>query len=1719
MSSLFPIVYHIAQDVGITIDADEKIFLKKMYASLSTHTALRSTVNTTHTTFQEEHLPLMARCIGRTIGLIDDNGDVVPIPHQWFATQSNEDDLAEVIRKSLDADGNVVYEQDFDDQYIMKYEDYIQKNGGSYSTDSIQLEINDLSSSSSSVQSISQHNLENLVDTQMTRVRFDERFEERFVAIWGAQYAFPDEQQGNYPSIHDDTFRRVLYDTQHLNFSSINQMTMTAQNSHIATFKDHQQLVRNFMSPLTPYHSLLMIHATGTGKTFTTFAITEQFRNTTYAQNKKIHITCPRREICNEFLSYLRSNGNTTPQSVKSYVQTPYQQDVKRAAHDMDRKQTQHYAEDHYRIENYHAIFPKSFYQYINILKRIVHSWYVILPHIHSVRRTDEGFVIETSSLSASEVSVVQKSLDQLSVFYSKELKEVWVYTIDTKMSEHTVNIRVSNTNTLFLFEKKIVREYANTLFVVDEAHRLVDPPLKTNGDVADDYVNRNWRNMLMVVIAILRYHHYRMRLLLLTATPMINSDDDFVVLLNMLIHNDGIQNETPFRVMKTISAHTSEKRRKSQQFLKSIQGRVSYYKNDHGKPKQLFAEDVFYNVPASLTSLHACIGNQFPVLLVESFSEFLRSCRDTPTPYTVWDQRRIEKKKHHIPLDTLAQYDCTTNTQLYVYVLIDATLEQKTMLKWCNICGAHLNAQHTLIVVGLQKNKTYIKTLSNDKEIQHALFSQTSIRHPLLAPSLSHPHTHASIYHTNRHPTIYASSLNNMDTLLNTYMKHSKGDNKHVHTQYNPSVVATAMRNEAVITTDVHKTLKYNITNQIIHNWNVHDNTDTVYHPKIDTMLHIMETLPGNILVYTNEVRLDPKHKKGARALLFLKRKMQTYFSSRPSSRLHNTTVEILHKETLLQMDDNDKTTELNERIQIINNTLLAQRNDVILIGSKEIMEGLTIDEIRQVHLLDPAWNKAQMEQVMGRAIRIGNHKKHTDCQLHNVSCFLHISVPETPFKQLPNVTNTNITSLNPMERAFGDLHRYRLMQHKINDICQTDITLQSNAIDTVFLDVSNQLYTSVLNDNTHQRHTKGVSWNVVKHIQPSYILRDTIESLRKTYVYQAKHHPRAKEQPLYPASSTMRNEIDWLKACIPHVFINHNTRFQTFHEICQRVQPAGRISDVSHTRVPVVLRFDVDYYRHLLHKHAPHLACVTCDDILTHIHSFSPLIQQQIFLTVLLLQYKWHTTADPNDATVVRLHIDECSVLTHPDWREHRRAAESPTSLTEWMEQRTLETRVRTLLQTLLIEYTISKSPNSSKYTEPSTDSLKQHRVFGVCVQDVRPSALENALYELISNKTTFQMNDHCYYMGYASPFYILVPHHLPTPVALWNVAVTEISGEEPLNYTPYSVVLGDEKELTADYANSVLNDILESTKHIVTGWKTLIPISLLETYIMEYAFDSMMLRDQERFLHYIAIYGLDALVTDENRVSVAVFRKCLEERFVEKGSKQNELFPQRAQHILTECFPNHAGRLFITFPKNPALETCAVHAYEHRGKKTTTAYTKKSISVRHSIYTQLVYFFSPIPIRNSSNKEVFYASPDVHNVSTLPIQKTTPIFGYNEVLNFKNKSAHRFQQKICVSNHQRDVPLDSSDVLDALEDFHAQQQERSFPTTVDNAEKALFNVCNTRSNTHVQLNALLCCRFVLLRHANVFLRFFYPGIVSKHPNKEYYASYKHVVKKKWL
>lgn len=104
------------------------------------------------------------------------------------------------------------------------------------------------------------------------------------------------------------------------------------------------------------------------------------------------------------------------------------------------------------------------------------------------------------------------------------------------------------------------------------------------------------------------------------------------------------------------------------------------------------------------------------------------------------------------------------------------------------------------------------------------------------------------------------------------------------------------------------------------------------------------------------------------------------------------------------------------------------------VIVGTGVVREGVDFKNIREIHILEPWWNNSQMEQVVGRGVRINSHAKLANSRHRNTTVFQHCVVHQKGYdKSKPTV----------------DYTKYALSQQKEKQIHAVQEILRSNAID----------------------------------------------------------------------------------------------------------------------------------------------------------------------------------------------------------------------------------------------------------------------------------------------------------------------------------------------------------------------------------------------------------------------------------------------------------------------------------------------------------------------------------------------------------------------------------------------------------------------------------------------------------------------------------------------
>jgi len=131
-------------------------------------------------------------------------------------------------------------------------------------------------------------------------------------------------------------------------------------------------------------------------------------------------------------------------------------------------------------------------------------------------------------------------------------------------------------------------------------------------------------------------------------------------------------------------------------------------------------------------------------------------------------------------------------------------------------------------------------------------------------------------------------------------------------------------------------------------------------YSCKFFSLLENINNSPGNIFIYSNYVNF------GGIALikqLLLSNGFKKYDGSSDGKRF------VMYDDTL--------SVRQRENYRKIFNSTENRYGDIIkiIVGSPIISEGISLYNVRQVHILEPSWNMSRINQIIGRAIRYQSH------------------------------------------------------------------------------------------------------------------------------------------------------------------------------------------------------------------------------------------------------------------------------------------------------------------------------------------------------------------------------------------------------------------------------------------------------------------------------------------------------------------------------------------------------------------------------------------------------------------------------------------------------------------------------------------------------------------------------------------------------------------------
>ena len=348
--------------------------------------------------------------------------------------------------------------------------------------------------------------------------------------------------QGLYPDLSEKDFAEKIRKKKEFYDTRIQKKDEEGLNRNKNVIKTStQKLIMNFISPETPYNSILLWHGVGSGKTCTAISVAEQFKDILTSLNTKILIILPGEVLVknweNEIFNIdkeLRNTDSSVQCTENIYIQ--YFHQIKKQHSETiisDRKI------DQFTRKQLQSKLPNKF---------------------------NESDTIEQlrDKLKTQEQDKFKRNIKRSMKKYLETFYEITTY---EKLANNLEKIFISMNECDKI--NYIQNTYSNRIIIMDEIHSQ------------NDVFKKKYENIYLELIC--RYGVYN-KLLLLSATPIKDRSDEILFIINLLRLNEkqGMLEQKDFFKKKKDDEHKEKqiwgiKKKKKKDFQKKINGFISY--------------------------------------------------------------------------------------------------------------------------------------------------------------------------------------------------------------------------------------------------------------------------------------------------------------------------------------------------------------------------------------------------------------------------------------------------------------------------------------------------------------------------------------------------------------------------------------------------------------------------------------------------------------------------------------------------------------------------------------------------------------------------------------------------------------------------------------------------------------------------------------------------------------------------------------------------------------------------------------------------------------------------------------------------------------------------------------------------------------------------------------------------------------------------------------
>lgn len=241
-------------------------------------------------------------------------------------------------------------------------------------------------------------------------------------------------------------------------------------------------------------------------------------------------------------------------------------------------------------------------------------------------------------------------------------------------------------------------------------------------------------------------------------------------------------------------------------------------------------------------------------------------------------------------------------------------------------------------------------------------------------------------------------------------------------------------------------------------------------YSAKLAALIDNIGNSPGNVFVYTNYVSF------GGTSLIkqvLLRNGYVEYRSNRDQRS---------DKPAFILFDESTNI-ETREKYRRIFNSPANKDGDIIkiILGSPIISEGITLKNVRQVHIIEPSWNMSRINQIIGRAVRNYSHHDLPPEQ-RNVEIYKYVSV---------FVNKKLQESKSSLAKFFIDREKYILAEEKDRANKKVERMLKETSFDCHFMRQRNTL--NVFTDGSPECDYQNCNFSCANPAPPPVVDKST--------------------------------------------------------------------------------------------------------------------------------------------------------------------------------------------------------------------------------------------------------------------------------------------------------------------------------------------------------------------------------------------------------------------------------------------------------------------------------------------------------------------------------------------------------------------------------------------------------------------------------------------------